>query len=288
MKKIIFILFVCITTLFSCMTGKVKTEYSVEKESEDFLEQFSDIRPYPNVISEREAMRGVLDEISGSSYETTMKVVKAHPEAQSAKPVIVLVEDYFSPATEEYPYFYYVAAVIKEKKIVAEGYSVAMADKEDKGKVGVLSYSLKSNDVLCQYISREEAVSLLRNKLNIPSTEKLEVKAVMIPGTRPLSLEWGWAIKTSKRYKAISKDGKAIETSVFWIQAQKFDEDAKRLQDYYNGIREVLSRMPFISALQYDIFDENIARMMRRKSSFKAAVKSGTLKVDMVILETQQ
>jgi len=219
--------------------------------------KISDVRPKPNVISEKEVFDTVTNELITEYYDDVLEFVNHMPEAENTEiGGIILVEDWASPVKEKKPYYYYVFGVLPDGSISVDAKVNAMANDPSAGRLAQVSV-INSNCIRERFVSSNEAIEYVRKKYNI--TNKLVAKAVLVPNDYDDFFSWGWAIKSEEEVIVKSINNNTYKAKYFFVHPYDYInyEEVKEKKGYY------LKTKTKLGILNMDVFNENTSKGFR-------------------------
>jgi hypothetical protein len=223
-----------------------------QKIKDQLLPQYSDERPFSNVVSKKELVELIINQYFGKQYNYTHSCVEEMPELKTARlGDIVLVEDMRPKLNNDEPYFYFVNIVYPDNTVAVSGMTGAMDNIAD-GRLGAHSFKGEKT-IPSNHMTGEDAIKYLKNNFNIEKNSKLQVKAVILSG---MFYNWKWAVKVDSEVKIKSATSQVYNSKIFLIspKAYLFNEGKKKNLLNKNNI-EYFKKKVKISIIENDIFN---------------------------------
>ena len=102
MKPQILLISLLLFLTTSCQLLGINADETIE----NYIKDFSDIRPYPNVLSEKEVLRIGISNLFIEHYQLINNILSTDSKYKDVKiGDVVLVEDYISYLNDIYPYY---------------------------------------------------------------------------------------------------------------------------------------------------------------------------------------
>lgn len=232
------------------------------KAKEMLLPLYSDVRSIPNILSEREAISAALDHGFGIGYDTYTELIERYPSwknAQIGSPI--LVQD-LSPHWKDIRPYYYIVYAEFNGWIVAQGVMYAATDgaqSKNVGNIGTECYG-GENKLPTRYMSKEEALELLKKKLFLDGSVSADMKAVRY-GSNPF--KWFWLVKFDTSVNLKTVYNKDVQAKFFTVNPEIFDENWISPQTGEPAsifISKIYARDTRIGYLDKDLFDPAVVK----------------------------
>ena len=228
-----------------------------DSEVNTLINNYSDQRPYPNVISERDMLKRLITQVRRNKDSIKSWLLLNPINANSGIGEIVLVEDIDSPFKEEQPYYYFVTLALPDNSLTGAAEVYAMDDNSlNTGKIQDAWFGPPKDFPKVEFLTKTQALEILRKKLNLKESDSVQIKAVFIFNRIADRFLWGWAMKINSPVAIKTLNGNTMNASVFWLNPINYSSEAISLMKTDYRQIGALKETSF-AILNKDVFDSS-------------------------------